>query len=186
MTTSNKDFSTAAKLIHLGLAGFGIAAYLTGELAEGGSASNGYLLHAYLGLSLAAVMITRLVAGMGSGESLGFRHWKLFSKVQMKQVVADLRGLFSWKIPDGDRHSGLAGLVQALGLLIFAWMAFSGTGLFFIDEASQHTLFEAIEEAHEAGESLIPLYLIMHVGAVVLHSLVGKPVWQHMFHFGRR
>jgi len=37
----------------MALAVFGVLAYLTAELAEGGQESLGYLFHAYLGLSLA-------------------------------------------------------------------------------------------------------------------------------------
>ncbi len=186
MNASHNSFSMSAKLIHLGLAGFGIAAFLTGELAEGGTASNGYLVHAYLGLSLAAVMLTRLMAGMGKSEHLGFRHWHLFGRVQGQQLVSDIADLLHWRVPEGSRHGGLAGLVQALGLLIFAWMSITGTGLFFVSEELRHNLFEWIEEAHEIGAGLIPVYLLLHVGAVALHSLAGKPVWQHMFRFQQK
>ena len=46
MTTATTAYPWQGRLIHLGLAGFGIAAWLTGELAEEGGRS-GYLLHAY-------------------------------------------------------------------------------------------------------------------------------------------
>jgi cytochrome b561 len=184
MKTSKNHYSLTAKLIHLGLAGFGITAYLTAELAEGGSASAGYMLHAYLGLSLAAVMLLRLGSGLGRSQSLGFRHWRLFSAGQWRQVGADLKNLVRLKVPEGGRHQGLAGLVQAFGLMLFTWMAATGTGLYILDGASNHSLFELVEEAHELGEGLIPLYLLLHVGAVILHTLVGQPVWRRMFHFG--
>lgn len=69
MHTHDFSYSTTAKLIHLGLAIFGIAAFLTGELAEEGGRS-GYLIHAYLGLSLAAVMLFRLGSGFGGAVIL--------------------------------------------------------------------------------------------------------------------
>ncbi len=68
MTTHDFSYSTAARLIHLGLAVFGIAAFLTGELAEDGGRS-GYLIHAYLGLSLAAVMLLRMGTGFSQSRS---------------------------------------------------------------------------------------------------------------------
>ena len=43
-----------ARWLHLGLAVFGIAAYLTAEFAEHGARGAGYLVHASLGLSLLA------------------------------------------------------------------------------------------------------------------------------------
>jgi len=185
MTHDTESYSLAAKLIHLGLAGFGIAAYLTGELAEGGATSAGYLLHAYLGLSLAATMLLRLGAGVGRGTSLGFRHWSLFSATQWRKVFEDLRSLVTLKVPNRARHEGLAGVVQALGLLIFAWMAATGTALYVLGAGPGTDLFEAVEEAHEIGEGLIPLYLLLHVGAVFMHTLVGQPVWRRMFQFRR-
>ncbi len=185
MKTHNQDYSLSAKLLHLGLAGFGIAAYLTAELAEGGYDSYGYLVHSYLGLSLAAVMLLRLGSGVGSSKVLGFRNWHLLSSAQWRMVVEDLRGLLRFKINIRGPHEGLAGLVQAVGLLIFAWMAITGSGIYVLGGGMETALFEAVEEAHELGEGLIPLYLTLHVGAVILHTLVRKPVWQHMFKFSR-
>ena len=185
MKTDIQTYPLLARFIHLGLAGFGIAAYLTAELAEGGTQSFGYLLHAYLGLSLASVMLLRLGAGAGNSPALGFRNWSLISARQWRMVIEDLRGLVTLKVPDRGRHEGLAGLVQALGLLIFAWMATTGTGLFLLGGGAETALFEWIEEAHELGEGLIPLYLLLHVGAVFLHTLIGQPVWGRMFRFRR-
>ena len=185
MTTHNQNYSLPAKLIHLGVAGFGITAYLTAELAEGGTQSSGYLLHAYLGLSLAAMMLLRLGAGSGRSPSLGFRNWHLFSRAQWRMVFEDLRSLVTFKVSDRGRHEGLAGLVQALGLLVFAWMAVTGTGLYLLGGGVETTLFEAVEEAHEVGEGLIPLYLLLHIGAVFLHTIIRQPVWQRMFRFRR-
>lgn len=185
MTTHNQIYSLPAKLIHLGMAGFGIAAYLTAELAEGGTQSSGYLLHAYLGLSLATTMLLRLGTGAGRSPSLGFRNWSLFSGAQWRMVFEDLVGLVSFKVPDRGRHEGLAGLVQAMGLLIFVWMAVTGTGLYLLGGGAETTILEVVEEAHEVGEGFIPLYLLLHVGAVFLHTLIKQPVWQRMFKFRR-
>lgn len=80
-------------------------------------------------------------------------------------------------------HEGLAGLVQTAGLLVFGWMAITGSGLFIMANDSGSELMELVEELHEIGEGIIPLYLLVHVGAVFAHSLVGKPVWQRMWRF---
>ncbi len=63
MTNQDYSYPLYAKILHFGMAGFGIAAFLTGELAEEGSNTLGYLLHAYLGLSLATFMMLRLNTG---------------------------------------------------------------------------------------------------------------------------
>lgn len=47
----------------------------------------------------------------------------------------------------------------------------------------ERDIFEVVEEIHEVGESLIPLFLALHVGAVLLHTLCGKAIWKRMFNF---
>ncbi len=179
--TSEHAYTTFSKILHLGLAFFGIAAYATGELAEDGFASSGYLLHAYLGLSLTSFILIRIGAGLLNVQDVSFRDWSLFSVTQWKAVLDDIRQILLLKLPFRDKHEGLAGMVQAFGLLIFLWMGITGTGLYIIGQETD--VFEILEELHEAGESLIPVYLILHVGAVIAHSLTGSSVWERMFKF---
>lgn len=171
-----------AKLLHLGLAVFGVAAYLTAELAEEGGNSTGYLLHAYLGLSLAAFMLIRTVPGIVGGP-LKFSGFRLFSKPQWKMVFEDILGLFKLRVPNRGMHEGIAGVVQSVGLLTFAWMGITGSMMFFIGIEPETELIEAIEELHEIGEGIIPIYLLLHIGAVVAHSFARRPVWQRMWSF---
>ena len=49
-----------------------------------------------------------------------------------------------------------------------------------------HALLEAVEEVHEIGEALIPLYLTFHVGSVIVHSMAGNPIWKRMWQFRAR
>lgn len=60
-------------------------------------------------------------------------------------------------------------------------MAISGTALFVLGSGVDSSILEFIEETHEVGESLIPLYLALHVGAVILHTLSGEAIWKKMF-----
>jgi len=185
MSEQNYTYPRYAKILHLGLAAFGISAFLTGEFAEDGNNSFGYLLHAYLGLSLALVMIFRLIPGLSSSRAMGFSSWSLFSRQQWAMVLQDLRSLLLFRMPERGRHEGLAGLTQAFGLLVFALMALTGTGLFILGDGPESGLFEALEKVHEVGESLIPLYLFLHVGAVILHTIAGHSIWKRMFSFAR-
>jgi len=181
MNTHNYSYPTYAKFIHLGIAIFGILAFLTGELADDGHTSSGYLLHAYLGLALTATMLIRIGSGFTSAPALTFKGWSPFSKQQWQLALEDFRTLFHLKVPNRDRHQGLAGLTQAFGLIIFSWMAITGTGLFILGGEVESHAFEFIEEIHEVGETLIPLYLALHVGAVILHSISGNAIWKKMF-----
>lgn len=177
------EYPTYAKLIHLGLAAFGITAYLTSEFVDDDVTSIGYLLHSYLGLSVAAIIILRLIVGVATQGTLSFNNWSPFSIKQWQLSLDDFRSLLSLKVPERDKHQGLSGMTQAFGLFIFTWMSITGMALFMLGSGTESKAFEFIEEVHEVGETLIPLYLFLHVGAVVLHMLCGKPIWKKMFKF---
>lgn len=183
MNDQNYTYPLYARILHLGIAAFGIAAFLTGEGAEENANSSGYLLHAYLGLSLAAFVLMRLLRGIFGSGPLRFSGWSPFSLRQWKLALADLGSLFRLEVPQRGMHEGLAGLTQALGLAIFAWMGATGTGLFLLRGGLESDAFEFLEEVHEVGETLIPLYLALHVGSVLVHSLSGSPIWQKMWTF---
>ncbi|MDG1250322.1 MAG: cytochrome b/b6 domain-containing protein [Gammaproteobacteria bacterium] len=126
-------------------------------------------------------MALRLALGFSHSETLSFKGWSPLVLNQWKIALADLKSLLRLKLPDHQHHQGLAGLVQAFGLLIFIWMAITGTLLFIIQKDTGSIVFEIIEEAHEIGESLIPLFLGIHIGAVFLHTVTGNPIWKRMF-----
>lgn len=176
-------YPTYAKLIHLGLATLGIAAYLTSEFADEDVTSIGYLLHSYLGLSVGVIIVLRLAVGIISQGALSFKGWSPFSIKQWQLSLDDFRSLLSLKVPKSERHQGLSGMTQAFGLFIFTWMSLTGFTLFMLGSGTESKAFEFFEEVHEIGETLIPLYLFLHVGAVALHLFCGKPIWKKMFKF---
>jgi len=175
------NYSAWDKLIHAGLALFGVAAYLTAEAAEGSRGSFGYLLHAYLGLTAATFIGLRLLGGMFGRPAMRFSGWSPFRPAAWREAAEDLISLARLHLPERDMHQGIAGLVQFLGLALFAWMSATGVVLYVFTGKAYHGVHELAEEAHEIGESLIPLFLLAHVGAVAAHSLLGSPVWQRMF-----
>lgn len=183
MTNHEYTYPLYAKILHAGMAIFGITAFLTGEIAENGSNSAGFYIHAYLGLSLTLFVIMRLVSGISGSGRMRFSSWSPLSSMQWKLASQDVRSLMKLQVPERGMHEGLSGLTQAFGLILFSWMGATGTGLFLLNEGQQKTLFEIIEELHEVGEALIPLYLALHVGSVLVHSLAGKSIWQRMWKF---
>lgn len=185
MDTQSYTYPLYAKVLHIGMAAFGIAAFSTGEFAEGDVNSLGYLLHAYLGLSLATFVSLRVIRGVAGPGPLRFTGWSPFSRRQWAAASQDLRSLVQFKVPDRGMHEGLAGLTQAFGLLVFGWMALTGTGLFILAGGAETALFGVVEEVHEIGEALIPLYLTLHVGSVIAHSMAGNPIWKRMWKFRR-
>lgn len=183
MVEQDYAYPLYAKLTHAGVALFGVTAFLSGELAEHGSGSPGFYVHAYLGLSLGLFVVLRLITGIGSSGSMRFSGWSPFSAKQWRLALEDTRSLGRLRVPARGMHEGLAGLTQAFGLMLFGWMGLTGTAIFMLEGGSGRRLFEVMEELHEVGEALIPLYLVLHVGSVVVHSLAGKPIWQRMWKF---
>ncbi len=175
-----ETYSRSAQLIHWGLAILGIAAWLTGENADDGFNTNGFLLHLYLGLAVLVFVLTRFGAGIFTRGKLSFKGWTIFNKHQWRLAAQDIGQLVRFKLPHRKMHEGIAGLVQFSGLLLFLWMAVSGTLIFLLQNSTGSAIFEAVEEGHEVGEALIPLFLILHVGAVLIHSLAGEHVWKSM------
>lgn len=183
MVTTEYTYPLYAKTLHAGMAVFGITAFLTGEFAEYGASTPGYLLHAGLGFSLAAFVLLRVTRGFAGAGPLRFRDWSPFSSRQWRLAWQDVNSLLKLEVPERGMHEGLSGLVQAFGLAIFGWMGITGTVLFFLDNTVSGGWLELVEELHEVGEAVIPVYLALHIGSVLLHSLSGRPIWQRMWKF---
>ena len=176
MNENRSIFPIWIQWIHLGLAFFGVTAYLTGELAEH-SNSYGYLLHAYLGLILLLFLINRFLYGFFGQHVYRFSNWFPYQFSYFDSIKEDLRCFAMLKLPKRKDHRGLAGLVQAFGLVIFSWMAVTGTIMFIIDVNDD----SFISELHEVGEGLIPLFLGLHLGAVALHIISGHNLLSKIF-----
>jgi cytochrome b len=184
---NNSGLDIGTRLIHLGLILFGLSAWLTGDLAEEVEEAvtagvSGYDVHSWLGLALAAVVSLRILYGLVGPKNIRFSSWFPVTAERLAAVWIDLRSMLLLKIPDGPLHHGLGGLVQACGLLLFAWMGATGTYLYFnlIPGTEPSGVVDLVEELHEVGEELIPIYLVLHVGAVLLHALAGRHKWRKM------
>ncbi len=188
-SNNSRELDVTTRIIHLGLVLFGISAWLTGELAEDfeEGESFGYNIHSWLGLALAVVIALRLLYGFVGPANIRFLNWVPVTGVRLAVVWNDIRAMLMLKLPDGPLHHGLAGLVQAAGLLLFAWMSATGTLLYFnlVPGVEADGILHLVEEMHEVGEGLIPLYLVLHVGAVALHALFGRNKWRRMFFVNR-
>ena len=123
-------------------------------------------------------MTLRIILGLYLLEAISFKNWSPFSAQQWKVALDDFRTLLSLRVPEREKHQGLSGITQAFGLFIFTWMSITGIALFMLGSGRESDAYELIEELHEVGETLIPLYLFLHVGAVILHMLCGKPIWK--------
>lgn len=170
---------------HLAMVVICLAAWLTGFLADDYKHLKhaGYILHGTIGMALSFVLCLYLGYGMVGPRQLRFSQWFPFTGERLRQTGRDLAGLARFKLPEHKRHQGLAGLVQFCGILIFFWLAATGALMYFFVEpgSKMQGVLHAVKEAHEVGGVLIPLYLAVHGGAVIAHSLTGDQVWKEMF-----
>ncbi len=184
METSGAKLDVTTRVLHLGLALFGIAAWWTGEDANDyvKPEHGGYTLHLWLGIGMALFVALRLAWGVVGPSAARFGNWVPWNAARMKLVVDDVKSLFRLKLPEHESHAGLAGLVQALGLALFTWLSASGVVLSLMIVPGERLTgwAHALKETHEAAGEAIPVYLVLHIGAVVAHSIMGKQVWKKM------
>ena len=174
-----------ARIIHMGFMVFGVLAWLTSEWAEDYEHINhlGFTVHRWLGMGLTISISLRLIYGLVGPENVRFSHWVPYTKARLLFVWEDILTLLKFRLPDRPIHQGIAGLVQTFGLLAFFWMALTGGLMFFYLEPGQKAggVIHFIQDIHEFGEGAIPVFLGLHVGAVVLHALLGRHLWRRMF-----
>lgn len=175
------DFPTL--VLHLGITIFGTCAWLTGDWAGDYKRMShpGFSLHKGLGICLALFILVRLLYGVlgpaqcrwGNLIPLNLRTW-------LGSVVEDLQSLLRLELPDRPRFWGLKGVVQLFGLLVFSWMALTGSLLFTYLEPGRraHGLLRMIKEIHEIGRILIPIFLALHLTGVLLDAFWGRQKWR--------
>jgi cytochrome b len=170
--------------LHAGLMVLGVLAWLTGEWAGDYNKLHhwGFSIHKHLGIGLAFFLILRLLYGFFGPPAARFANWVPYTLERLKLVGEDLLTLARLKLPDRPAHQGLAGLVESFGLAVFAWMAATGIWMhyFLVPGHKARGMVHMTKELHELGEFLIPLFLIIHVGAVILHALAGDHRWRKM------
>ena len=183
--SGTKELETIARVIHLGLTLFGISAWATGFLAGDYKRLQhlGFSIHSWLGIGFTFFLILRIGYGFCGPEDYKFSQWVPYTKDRLRAVFEDLSMLLRFKLPERPMHVGLSGLVQTFGLGAFAWMALTGSLMFFYLTPGHKVrgALHFIKEIHEAAVWLIPIYLGIHVGAVLLHALAGDHRWRGTF-----
>jgi cytochrome b561 len=183
------DLDDLTRVIHLGLAFLGVLALVTGFFADDYKrlAHPGFTLHRWLGLSFSCLLFYRLWLGFFGRQADLWREWVPYTPARLQEVGEDIANLLSLKLPDRPTHRGLAGVVEIFGVAAFAWMAASGALMFFFLESGHKArgFLHVIKELHEAGLWFMVVFLIIHVGAVLLHALGGHPYWRRAFFLDR-
>jgi cytochrome b561 len=181
--TDKLDFPTL--VMHAGITIFGLTAWLTGDWAGDYKRMShpGFSLHKGIGICLALFILARLLYGVLGQEKcrwgnlipLNLRAW-------LASVVEDLQALLRLELPDRPRFWGLKGVVQLFGLLVFSWMALTGSLLFtFLGPGHRaQGLMWLIKEMHEVGRILIPIFLALHLTGVLLDAIWGQKKWRRV------
>lgn len=173
------------RLVHLALAILCLVAWGSAQFAGDykRAVHLGFSIHEVIGLAFTAALAIRILIGLVGPDRGRFSAWFPFAKDNLRLVNDDLRNLVQLRFPERAPHEGLAGLVQFLGLLIFALIAFSGTVLaLYLEPGTRATgWLSGVKEVHEAAQVLIPVYLALHVGGTLVHALLGQQLWREMF-----
>jgi cytochrome b len=170
--------------LHAGLMVLGVLAWLTGQWAGDYKKLHhwGFAIHKHLGIGLAFFLLLRIGYGFVGPSAARFAAWVPYSLDRLNAVWEDLLALVKLKLPDRPARQGLAGLVETFGLAVFTWMAATGTYMYYYLAPGQKAggAVHLVKELHEAGEGLIPVFLGIHIGAVILHALAGDHRWRKM------
>jgi cytochrome b561 len=183
-TTEEKDKLDFPTLVmHAGITIFGLTAWLTGDWAGDYKRLShpGFSLHKGIGICLALFILARLLYGVLGPENCRWSNLiPLNLKAWLGSVVEDLQSLLKMELPDRPRFWGLKGVVQLFGLLVFSWMALTGSLLYtFLEPGHRaHGFLRLIKEMHEVGKMLIPIFLALHLTGVLLDALWGQKKWR--------
>ncbi len=186
MSTENTaPLGTPVRLWHLTMIALAVAALATGDGADDYKRIEhaGFLLHGKVGLTVFAALCCYFLYGLLGPQGSRLTTWFPLTPSRLKQTGRDIAVLLRFKLPEHKRRQGLAGLVEFFGLMVFSWLAATGTLMYVFMErgAKAHGPMHTIKEAHEVGTALIWVYLALHVGAVIAHTLSGHQVWKEMF-----
>lgn len=180
----SEELDSFTIFLHFGLMGFGVLAWLTGEWAESykGMQHLAFRVHKMLGVGVALFIAARLYHGFRGPRTARFAAWVPYTTERLRLACEDILGLLKLKLPNRPPHQGLAGLWETFGLAVFTWMSVTGLFIFLFLTPGHKTGFtHVLKELHELGEDLIPIFLGVHVAAVIVHALAGDHRWRKMF-----
>lgn len=188
-TNLPKPLDYVTRFLHLGLAVFGVWAWLVGAGWIGAGAGDydhpdhfWYIQHRWVGITFTAFLFARILWGVIGPGSARFVDWVPWTPARFKLVMEDVRSLLRFRVIDRPTHFGLSGFIQALGLLAFLWLGVSGLiNAVAITPGVKLTGWpRVVKHWHEIGNILVPAYLFLHLGGALVHSLLGKHVWKKM------
>ena len=145
--------------------------------------SLGFEVHEILGLTIAALVVLRIILSMTSLPGANWRHlfpW-LFAagrKQLGEEVKLQMAGWKQMKLAPPEDGEAVARTVHGFILLASMVMGMTGTLLFFgwSTTAPQVAWVEAVAELHEFTVSVLFGLLAAHIMAVILHQRQGHNI----------
>jgi len=184
MAETGVKLDVPTRVLHLGVAVLGVWAYWIGDAAGDyhRPVHPNFILHEYVGLAFTAVLALRILYGFFGPKALRFSAWVPYTRERWAAVKQDLKTLARFRMPEPGVHRGLNALVQSLGLLLFTWQAVCGTVLAIYLVPGQRAVgwLHSLKELHQLASVWIPAYLVLHIGATVLHAITGRQIWKKM------
>ena len=152
-----------------------------------GTEAAAFTLHEYAGLvSMAIVALFWLwILLRRQGTSLG-RLFPWFSRQRLaglrEDVMLHVRCAARLTLPDPEHSNALSSAIQGVGLALVLVMAATGTaGYALWTEGTAMTgLTHALFEVHGTLANVVWGYLIVHVGAALLHEMLGHRMLYQM------
>ena len=152
-----------------------------------GTEATAFSVHQYVGLaSLAIVVLFWLWLLVRRAETDAGALFPWFSARRLgllrTDIVEHLRCAARLRLPDPDRSPALAPMIQGLGLVVVLLMAATGTYgyLTWTPGAAMPPATRNLFEAHSILSKVVWGYVIVHVGAAVLHELLGHRLFRRM------
>jgi len=153
--------------------------------------ANFFEMHEIVGMTLFTVVVLHILwSTTKSGGGLG-RLFPYFGAGGCGKLVNELKQIPGWlggKLHENAEDSVLAGAIHGLGMLLILAMGATGSTIFFgMDEVTGQVrgFVHDMKELHEGLGALVWIYLIGHVGMVVLHRLKGHDLLSRISPFAK-
>lgn len=166
-----KVWDLLIRIFHWSLVGFFTLAYLTeGE-------DEWMTIHSYAGYSILILLVFRLLWGVMGTHNARFSNFI----TRPKEVLVYLKGLVTGKAKDYIGHNPAGAMMTVALIASIAIAGFSGMALYATDgHGPLATSFfatwpeGAIKEVHEFFANFTVFLVVIHVGGVIVSSLLHK------------
>lgn len=184
MADTGVKLDVPTRVLHVGVAVLGTWAWWIGDAAGDyhKPVHPNFTLHEYVGLAFTTVLALRLAYGFFGPKALRFSAWVPYTRERWAAVNEDLRSLLHFHVPEPRVHRGLNAALQSLGLLLFTWQAACGTllSIYLVPGQRATGWIHTLKELHQLASVWIPAYLVLHIGATLLHAFTGRQIWKKM------